>query len=407
MNQTILIRDDAGRPLSASVYLMFDDIDGESQTITCDIGARGKLVYDGREVDVGTLALVLPNEEGFWSSCAEQFDRVDEIVCDRLPQTRSSNWWHALLGERISHTDRGARIRVGVIDAGFEPDAGLAHVQMLEVPEEPSYAPPLRWGHGEAVCRILADRTAPEDCAPIAPGADVVFASASFTRTTTDDEDFLFPVADAVEGDHLDPRLVANAIYEMTYGWDVDLINLSLGVFDEAGEGLGVAEAINAAVAAGVTVICAAGNEPLEEVAFPARHAETIAIGAIGARGWGGRNSTARLYDDRAQALGMLQGREVFHWCDSAFGPDIDAVAPGVGILIARDGRPAFDLSGTSFAAPIVTGLLAVDLDLDDTYLSLPRDRERTLHVRRRLLALCKPVGLDADLQGAGVPILP
>ena len=63
-----------------------------------------------------------------------------------------------------------------------------------------------------------------------------------------------------------------------------DVINLSLGTFDEVEGDLesGVAEAIRAAIDAGVTVICAAGNTFREGAAFPARLEACVGVAAFG-----------------------------------------------------------------------------------------------------------------------------
>jgi subtilisin family serine protease len=292
---------------------------------------------------------------------------------------------------------------------GFEPDDGLGQVEILSAPDAERPAPRQRWSHGEAVCRILGDLSAPESCAPIAPGADLVFANASYTKLTREDQDFAFPIAEADAGDYLDPRLVASFIYELAYSSEVDLINLSLGSFDiEEGQGRGVTEAIWAAVDAGVTVICSAGNRFVDHAAFPAEHPECIGVGAFGADDWGPENTMTRWYAEEcpSDGVGELGGQTVFFWSESAHGEGVDVIGPGVGILMARGGEPCFELSGTSFAAPIVTGLMAVELGRDVSYLGMPRDSDRVAYVRRRLSGLAQKTGMEERYEGEGAVTL-
>jgi len=42
-----------------------------------------------------------------------------------------AGWWHAALGIDLTDTQRGAGIRVGVIDTGCSPHPNLAHVKLI------------------------------------------------------------------------------------------------------------------------------------------------------------------------------------------------------------------------------------------------------------------------------------
>jgi subtilisin family serine protease len=404
LQRTLQVTDAGGAPLAARATLDYEDWDFEPGQLEVDVGADGALAYDDDQIQTARLVVAVPKQPGFWTGCAPHFDEVEGIVCPAISEAGHS-WWHQLLGLALEDDRRGAGLRLGVIDLGFDPDAGLQSVEILRALDSERPKPPERWSHGEAVCRILGDQAAPEACAPIAPGAQLVFANAVFTRATQEDEDFTFPLGEGDAAEYLDPRLVAHFIYEMAFNAEVDLINLSLGAFDLPDEaGAGLKEAIEAAVDAGVTVICAAGNQPIDHAAFPASLKTCVGVGAFGAEGWAPEGSMPRWCADEYpnQGRGALKGEAVFFWFDSAYGAGVDVIGPGVGILIAGDGAPSFDLTGTSFAAPIVTGLLAVELARDDDYVGMARDKDRAAYAKRRLLGLARKTGMAPRYERAG-----
>ncbi len=114
--------------------------------------------------------------------------------------------------------------------------------------------------------------------------------------------------------------------------FDVKIINMSFsGPRDDL-----VADAIERMSESGVVFVAAAGNEgPTAEPSYPAAYPEVIAVTAV----------TKDLRNYRYANRG-------YH---------IDVAAPGVDIWTAAPGGRAGYHSGTSFAAPHVTAVLAVE----------------------------------------------
>ena len=109
------------------------------------------------------------------------------------------------------------------------------------------------------------------------------------------------------------------------------VINLSLGGADPSTV---LEEAVNYAYGKGVTVVASAGNSGSNSILYPARYPHVIAVGATDSS------------NNRASF--------------SNTGSELDVVAPGVGIYSTLMGNNYGTLSGTSMAAPFVSGLAAI-----------------------------------------------
>jgi subtilisin family serine protease len=153
----------------------------------------------------------------------------------------------------------------------------------------------------------------------------------------------------------------------------MDIVNMSLGASQTT---QAYQEAVENATAAGLTIIAAAGNsgsdsEGRTSVVFPARYKETIAVAA----------------SDWHDAVAEFSSR----------GPQVDFIAPGVEIRSTKTGGGYTFKSGTSMAAPHVTGLVAL-------YLSAG-GRRSPEGIRRALTqSAARFIDVPAEQQGAGMP---
>ena len=160
--------------------------------------------------------------------------------------------------------------------------------------------------------------------------------------------------------------LAQGVIWAVDQGADV--INLSL-VADQTS--LALQDALQYAYSNGVPVVAAAGNEP-DAVTYPGAYEESISVGA--STFWG----TVTDFSTR-------QNR-------------VDLIAPGASILAPwwspEDGNSWTSVTGTSFAAPMVSGTIALLLSVDP-HLSVEE-------IRDLLRGAALPVSGDTPVPGAG-----
>ena len=110
----------------------------------------------------------------------------------------------------------------------------------------------------------------------------------------------------------------------------VQIINMSLGVYQDSPL---LRQAVKYADDRGVIMVAAAGNDGYNRISYPAAYSEVLAVTAVDA--------------NRQHALFPNQSEE------------IDFAAPGVGIVTAKEDKGTTLFSGTSAAAPFVSGTLA------------------------------------------------
>lgn len=129
-----------------------------------------------------------------------------------------------------------------------------------------------------------------------------------------------------------------------------------------------MAAAVKRAEEAGVVVVAAAGNSG-GEVGYPAAYPETIAVAA----------------SDQEDAVAGFSSR----------GEAVDVIAPGVGILSTYPGSRLRELSGTSMAAPHVSGLVALCVEL--------KGRMTSAQAKAQLKRSATPIAHNPVLEGDGL----
>ena len=157
--------------------------------------------------------------------------------------------------------------------------------------------------------------------------------------------------------------VIAGIQWAMNHG--IKIVNMSLGASEGSDP---LHRAVQAAVAAGVTVVAAAGNTG-GAVGFPGAYPEVIAVGAC----------------DESNRVAPFSSR----------GPQVSFIAPGVNILSARMGGGYTTMSGTSMATPHVAGLAALAWSLG------VRDPKA---LRAMLSRAARPLaGVTSDEEGSGM----
>lgn len=239
---------------------------------------------------------------------------------------------------------RGTGVRVAVLDTGIDADhpdltdslsGGINFVSRN--PRKPADAN--AWnddnGHGTHVAGIIAAADNAIGVVGVAPEADLWAVKVL-----------------GQDGSGYTSWIIAGLDWAAANGMDV--VNMSLGTPSDV---QALHDAVDAAAAAGVTVVAAAGNSgdgnpATNEVEYPGAYGSTIAVGATD-------------INDAAP-----------YW--SSTGPAVDVAAPGAAIRSTWNDGQYNTISGTSMATPHVAGAAALllgasirpefDLNLDGTW---------------------------------------
>ncbi len=244
---------------------------------------------------------------------------------------------------------KGAGARVAVLDTGVDcehPDLAPNCAPGYNV-LNPGSPPADDKGHGTHVAGIIAAALNWRGAVGVAPEATIIPVKVLNSSGTG-------KVSDIIDG----------------MGWAIrnkaDIINMSLGApkYSEA-----QGKAVKAARDAGVLVVCAAGNEG-GPVDYPAAYEDAVAVTSL-------------------DFSNKLAG-------SSCRGPEIDFTAPGVRIYSAAPGGSFALMSGTSQAAPHVSGIAALAVSLGV---------KGPDALRAALIQASFSLGLPPEEQGAGAPV--
>ena len=261
---------------------------------------------------------------------------------------------------------RGKGVKVAIIDSGCD----VNHVSLkdnivavrnftTEDMKNPNIVTD-RVGHGTHVAGIIAADGKNNSIVGVAPEAEL----------------YILKAIDQTGSGKL--SWVVNAI-NYAVNLDVDIISMSLGmgVSDDKLE-----RAVNNSVKNGISIVCAAGNEGDGnyddfEYSYPASYVDVISVGAV---------------DKKSVPASFSNSNLV-----------IDCVAPGVDIISTYPGNTYASLSGTSMAAPHVTGSLALLKNWSDDEFQRELTPEE---LYAQLIKFTKTLDYPRTIQGNGIVYL-
>lgn len=308
-----------------------------AEALAAEVGATVRRRSALSSLDQFSLILTFPSQESR--------DLFAAALAERLPASGLSVHWNYFFAQAQPRLyaptligvaqPTGCRlpspVRIGMIDGPVNADhpalraAGVRHVSLVEGQRVPGA------DHGTAVAALMVGVDPSGALAGFAQGARLSAVSV-FTRTE--------------EGEETSVELVVAALDRLV-GEGAQVINMSFaGPNSDA-----MRRALAAAAARGVVLVGASGNNRAQTVAHPAAAPEVIAVTAVDA------------------------ARRRFRLAN--VGPEIQFSAPGVDIYTAR-ARGAGYVSGTSFAAPIVTALVAREIAQGASGVEAARSRLRT-----------------------------
>lgn len=207
----------------------------------------------------------------------------------------------------------GAGVLVAILDSGIQAHAYFDDVNIVPIDLVGIGVGTAGAGHGTSVASIIAGAEG------IAPNAELIVIR------VLDDQG----VGNSYH--------VAEGVVQAT-DMGVKLINLSLGVYQDSAL---LRNAIHYAHQKGVLLIAAAGNDGYTRMPFPAAYEQVLSVTAVDA------NQRHALFPNQSHT--------------------IDIAAPGVSILTANEDQGTILFTGTSAAAPFVSGTLAAMLSVDSS----------------------------------------
>ena len=243
----------------------------------------------------------------------------------------SKNWVYDMLGWTEVHRDCQPKRKLGIIDTGIAQIAlieqkNIEHKSLLSQGVKPA-----KMNHGTAVASLLLG-SAQRNIPGLLPNA-TVYSAGVFRERAENQVDTT-------------AELIVAALNWMAEE-QVTVINLSFG----GPRNLAVEIAISRVLEKGIVVVSAAGIDEQDEPLYPAAQEGVIAVRAIDA---GGKPFSKKIQGDY-----------------------IDFSAPGVDLWLLNEKGDGRYLSGSSFAAPIVSAsyaLLNNNVSANDSLKNTVRD---------------------------------
>lgn len=227
------------------------------------------------------------------------------------------DWGLTLLGiPALWAKTRGKGVRVAILDTGIATQHQDLKDAILDAQDFTGSRNGVAdvAGHGSHVAGTIGARDNPGGVVGVAPDCGLLVGKV---------------LGDNGSGSNTQ---VANGI-RWAISTRADIISMSLG---SPMPDATIQQAINDALAAGIIVVCAAGNDGpvLDTIGYPAKWPGVISVGSI----------------DRQKQISKFSSR----------GDRVDIVAPGDRILSDWPPNSLAMLSGTSMATPLVSGVVAL-----------------------------------------------
>ena len=241
---------------------------------------------------------------------------------------RDSEWNMQMIHAEKRNKKPRNKIKVAVLDSGVDygNDIELSYsVSLVPHEEEMNLLFMDGTGHGNSVAGLIAAQDNKEGITGVNPNAEI------YSIRVLDDNNQA-PLSRIIEG-----------IY-MAIDQHVNIINMSFGIsqYSEA-----LHQAIKDANSAGILLIAAAGNTGEKGVQYPAAFDEVMAVGSV----------------DKSGNIAE----------SSAVGEEVEIVAPGEQVRSTGEFGSELVASGTSLAAPQVTGVASLlwerDKDVSADYI--------------------------------------
>ncbi|MEQ1808658.1 MAG: S8/S53 family peptidase [Terricaulis sp.] len=286
---------------------------------------------------------------GHWAMrAAFQGGTTADVHCPPLGATAPYAWWFHDLGIDPKDRNRGADVRVGLIDVRLPEAPEYKFMKTVHRTNHPSSEEAER--HGGHIAALMGGRLPDFAFEGVAPAAQYVFAQAGSNKST----------------DEVSSIGAQLAIEILARREECDIIVVSVGDCRERMPHL--ERAIEDAEKLGALCVFAGGNDPSQQK-FPASYPAAISIGAYGAEGHPITGSVEALRRDTESAC-RSNGRYMLNGLKGAH--TLKAVAPGVAIEVGLPNE-IHHVTGSSYSAPIAAGLLACLCAKDSRYMHAKR----------------------------------
>ena len=183
---------------------------------------------------------------------------------------------------------------------------------------------------------------------------------------------------------------------------EIDVVNMSLGSPQVS---QAVEQKLEEAVENGIACIVAAGNSG-GPVQYPASSPNVLAVAAIGKLD----EFPEKTWASQTVIPGLVAADGIFSPSFTCFGPEVAVCAPGVAVISSVPDKGFDPQSGTSMAAPHVTGFAALVLAHHPAFIKggpfNQRNEQRVAGIYNLIKSACTPYNFGLERTGAGVPKL-